>query len=50
MYRKERVDAFGSTMKLLVFEPRAEHEGKGGAKAPFPAIVVAQYLPVAHDG
>jgi len=42
MVRKEQIDVFGSSMELLVFEP----EGRG----PFPAIVVAQHLPVAHEG
>jgi hypothetical protein len=30
MYRKEQVDVLGSTIELLVFEPRAEHEGLAG--------------------
>ena len=42
MYRKEITDVQGSSMNILVFEP----EGAG----PFPGLVVAQHLPVAHAG
>ncbi len=42
MYTKESVEILGSPMEILVFEP----EGEG----PFPGIVVAQHLPVAHMG
>lgn len=42
MYRVEQLEVLGSIMELLVFEP----EGEG----PFPAMVVAQHLPVAHAG
>jgi len=42
MYRKESVPVQGSPMDILVFEP----EGAG----PHPGIVVAQHLPVAHEG
>jgi carboxymethylenebutenolidase len=42
MVRKVIIDVLGSPMELLVFEP----EGDG----PFPAVVVAQHLPVAHEG
>jgi dienelactone hydrolase len=42
MYKKEQLDVLGSPMELLVFEPA----GSG----PFPAVVVAQHLPVAHEG
>ena len=42
MYSKETADINGSPMEILVFQP----EGDG----PFPGIVVAQHLPVAHAG
>lgn len=42
MYRKETVAVEGSPMEILVFEP----EGAG----PHPGVVVAQHLPVAHEG
>ena len=42
MYRKETADVQGSPMDILVFEP----DGDG----PFPGLVVAQHLPVAHAG
>lgn len=42
MYTKRNVDIQGSPMEILVFEP----EGDG----PFPGIVVAQHLPIAHAG
>ncbi len=42
MYTKESVEIDGSPMEILVFAP----EGGG----PFPGIVVAQHLPVAHRG
>ena len=42
MYRKDNIDVQGSPMEVLVYEP----EGDG----PFPGIVVAQHLPVAHAG
>ena len=42
MYSKQTVDVQGSAMEILVFEP----DGDG----PFPGIVVAQHLPVAHMG
>ncbi len=42
MYSKQTVDVNGSAMETLVFEP----EGAG----PFPGLVVAQHLPVAHTG
>ena len=42
MYTKQSVDVQGSAMEILVFEP----DGDG----PFPGIVVAQHLPVAHMG
>jgi carboxymethylenebutenolidase len=42
MYRKRIVEVQGSPMDVLVFEP----EGKG----PFPGLVVAQHIPVAHAG
>jgi carboxymethylenebutenolidase len=41
-YSKQTVDVQGSPMDVLVFRP----EGAG----PFPGIVVAQHLPVAHEG
>ena len=42
MYTKKTIDVHGSPMDILVFEP----EGGG----PFPGVVVAQHLPVAHAG
>ena len=42
MYRSETLTVRGSPMEVLVFEP----EGPG----PFPGLVVAQHLPVAHAG
>ena len=42
MYTKETAEIEGSAMQILVFEP----EGEG----PFPGIVVAQHLPIAHAG
>lgn len=42
MYTKQNVDIQGSPMEILVFEP----EGDG----PFPGMVVAQHLPIAHAG
>ena len=42
MYSTQTVDVQGSPMEILVFEP----DGDG----PFPGIVVAQHLPVAHMG
>ncbi len=42
MYTKESAEIDGSPMEILVFAP----EGGG----PFPGIVVAQHLPVAHMG
>ena len=42
MYSKQTVDVQGSAMEILIFEP----DGDG----PFPGIVVAQHLPVAHMG
>ncbi len=42
MYTKQTVDVQGSRMEILVFEP----DGDG----PFPGIVAAQHLPVAHAG
>ncbi len=42
MYTKESAEIDGSPMQILVFAP----EGGG----PFPGIVVAQHLPVAHMG
>jgi carboxymethylenebutenolidase len=42
MYRKRIVEVQGSPMDVLVFEP----EGKG----PFPGLVAAQHIPVAHAG
>jgi carboxymethylenebutenolidase len=42
MYTKETIDIDGSPMEMLVFVP----EGSG----PFPGIVVAQHLPIAHMG
>ncbi len=42
MYTKQSVAIHGSPMEILVFEP----DGDG----PFPGIVVAQHLPIAHAG
>jgi carboxymethylenebutenolidase len=42
MYREETADVQGSAMDILVFEP----DGDG----PFPGLVVAQHLPIAHAG
>ena len=42
MYEKRTVDIQGSPMEVLSFVP----EGPG----PFPGIVVAQHLPIAHEG
>jgi carboxymethylenebutenolidase len=42
MYRKEEVTVENAAMEILVFEP----DGDG----PFPAVIVAQHLPVAHAG
>jgi len=42
MYRKEEVEVEGSPMGCLLFAP----QGRG----PFPGVVVAQHLPVAHAG
>ena len=42
MYTKQTAEVLGSAMDVLVFEP----EGDG----PFPGLVVAQHLPVAHMG
>ncbi len=42
MYTKTSVDILGSAMEILVFEPAGE--------GPFPGVVVAQHLPVAHAG
>ena len=42
MYTKETIEIDGSPMDMLVFVP----EGSG----PFPGIVVAQHLPIAHMG
>ncbi len=42
MYSKQSVDVNGNAMETLVFEP--EGEGK------VPGIVVAQHLPIAHEG
>jgi len=41
-HSKQTVDVNGSAMEILVFEP----EGDG----PVPGIVVAQHLPIAHEG
>ena len=41
-YTKQNVDVNGSAMEILVFEP----EDKG----PVPGIMVAQHLPIAHQG
>ncbi len=42
MYTKQSVDVQGSQMEILVFQP----EGDG----PFPGVIVAQHLPIAHEG
>ncbi len=42
MYSKQTVEVQGSAMDILVFEA----EGDG----PHPGLVVAQHLPVAHEG
>lgn len=42
MYEKRTVDIQGSSMDVLAFAP----EGPG----PFPGVVVAQHLPIAHAG
>ena len=42
MYTKEILDIDGSPMETLVFKP----EGAG----PFPGLMVAQHLPLAHTG
>ena len=42
MYRKQTVTIQDSPMEILIFEP----DGPG----PHPGIVVAQHLPVAHEG
>lgn len=42
MYRKQVIDIQGSPMESLVFQP----EGDG----PFPGVVVAQHIPIAHAG
>lgn len=42
MYEKRIVDVQGSSMEVLAFAP----EGPG----PFPGVVVAQHLPIAHEG
>ncbi len=42
MHTKEIVDVDGSPMEVLVFQP----EGDG----PFPGLVVAQHIPLAHSG
>ena len=42
MYRSETVDVLGNPLPVLVFEP----EGEG----PVPGIMVAQHLPIAHEG
>ena len=42
MYSKQNADINGSPMEILVFQP----EGDG----PFPGVVVAQHLPIAHTG
>ncbi len=42
MYTKETIEIDGSAMEMLVFVP----EGGG----PFPGVVVAQHLPIAHMG
>ncbi len=42
MYGKTTADILGSAMEILVFEPAGE--------GPFPGVVVAQHLPIAHAG
>ena len=42
MYTKQSVEIQGSPMEILVFEP----EGAG----PFPGLIVAQHIPLAHMG
>ncbi len=42
MHTKTSVDILGSAMEILVFEPAGE--------GPFPGVVVAQHLPIAHAG
>ena len=42
MYTKQTLEIQGSSMEVLIFEP----EGDG----PFPGMVVAQHLPIAHAG
>jgi len=42
MYTKETIEIDGSPMEMLVFTPQ------GGG--PFPGVVVAQHLPIAHMG
>jgi carboxymethylenebutenolidase len=42
MYRSEILDVQGNPMHMLIFEP----EGAG----PYPGLVIAQHLPVAHAG
>ena len=42
MYKTEQIEVSGNPMPLLVFAP----EGAG----PHPGIVIAQHLPVAHEG
>ena len=42
MYRSETLDVLGNSMHTLVFEP----EGTG----PHPGLLIAQHLPVAHEG
>ncbi len=42
MYTKQTIDVQGSPMEILVFQP----EGDG----PFPGVMVAQHLPIAHEG
>lgn len=42
MYRKETVAIEGSPMEILVFEPPGE--------GPHPGVVIAQHLPIAHEG
>ena len=41
-YRSETIEVQGSPMQVLVFEP----PGPG----PHPGLVIAQHLPVAHEG
>ena len=42
MYGKTTAEILGSAMEILVFEPAGE--------GPFPGVVVAQHLPIAHAG